>query len=257
MSTKRRVLLALPLAAAALAWVLWQVPAQSQDGGHHHEGGHEAGEGHEHGEEGAGHSHEAAEAHGGEATMTKEFHFEVAFHSDGVHVHLYDGKQAPISGKGVTGSVDVKFKDAKRALLHAELAWVEDAAAGGYLGARLELTKIDEGDAKATFKLKGLPGKAEKDVEFTQSFKMARSLGWACPTCKATSTKPGDCAKCGKDMVAQKSHYACSMHPEVVSDKEGTCWKCNMKLTRVEDKPEAGGGDGHADHDHGGHEHKH
>jgi hypothetical protein len=29
---------------------------------------------------------------------------------------------------------------------------------------------------------------------------------------------------------ASATHYVCPMHPEVTSDKEGLCPKCNMKL---------------------------
>ncbi len=29
------------------------------------------------------------------------------------------------------------------------------------------------------------------------------------------------------------AYYQCEMHPEVISDKEGTCIKCDMELTKV------------------------
>jgi hypothetical protein len=49
--------------------------------------------------------------------------------------------------------------------------------------------------------------------------------------------------------------YTCVMHPEVRSDKPGTCSKCGMKL--VPEQPEAGGatdaGQPPSGHDHGAH----
>ena len=47
------------------------------------------------------------------------------------------------------------------------------------------------------------------------------------------SDKPGDCPKCGMDLVPDKSQsqmYSCPMHPEIQRDKPGECPKCGMNL---------------------------
>ncbi len=52
--------------------------------------------------------------------------------------------------------------------------------------------------------------------------------------------------------------YTCPMHPEVVSEEQGKCPECGMKLLPSELVGEAGHGpeaDGHEGHDHSGHEH--
>lgn len=46
-----------------------------------------------------------------------------------------------------------------------------------------------------------------------------------------TSDKPGTCPKCGMDLVQKASvQYTCPMHPEVISDSPGKCPKCKMDL---------------------------
>ena len=46
-----------------------------------------------------------------------------------------------------------------------------------------------------------------------------------------TSDKPGTCPRCGMDLVQKTSaQYTCPMHPEVVSDTPGKCPECKMEL---------------------------
>jgi hypothetical protein len=49
--------------------------------------------------------------------------------------------------------------------------------------------------------------------------------------------KPGSCPKCGMELVPKKVHkiYTCTMDTDVISDKPGKCPKCGMEL--VEKKP--------------------
>lgn len=53
------------------------------------------------------------------------------------------------------------------------------------------------------------------------------------PTSVALQTQTkDDAAKFLSGLAGGAEYYTCSMHPEVVSDKEGTCPICNMKLER-------------------------
>lgn len=46
-----------------------------------------------------------------------------------------------------------------------------------------------------------------------------------------TSDKPGTCPKCGMDLIQKATaQYTCPMHPEVISDSPGKCPKCKMDL---------------------------
>jgi hypothetical protein len=51
------------------------------------------------------------------------------------------------------------------------------------------------------------------------------------------------------DMNMASAVYTCSMHPEVISDKPGTCSKCGMDLVKKEDGDEHTHGDS-TEHNH-------
>ncbi len=117
-------------------------------------------------EGGAGHGHEKAAVHGGEVVMTKEFHVEVVQAAEGLRLYLYDGAQRPLSSRGVTGQVEIAFRDRTRAAIRETLEYTEkDRGGQDSLVARVDARGAE---AKATFHLAGLPGKQEQHVEFTQ-----------------------------------------------------------------------------------------
>ncbi len=160
---------------------------------------------HQHKEESqAGHSHAKAEIHGGEVAMTRAHHFEVVWMPDHVMVYLYDGSQKPLAAKGVTGEVVFKFKDGKEQkaaltlmeagkmqmmsehhaeggqheMMHGKMSKEEMEAmhklmsSQDHFMASVNLENVKEGDVKATFTLKGLPGKGESEATFTSKYKM-------------------------------------------------------------------------------------
>jgi hypothetical protein len=51
--------------------------------------------------------------------------------------------------------------------------------------------------------------------------------------------KPGSCPKCGRTLVKKKVNkiYTCTMDPDVISDKPGDCPKCGMELVEKTSKP--------------------
>jgi len=128
---------------------------------------------HEH-DEGTGHSHALAEAHGGASTMSKEFHFETVFHQDAVMIYVYDGSQKPMDASGLTGTIDMQFKDKSRESLQAKLEYVAGGSDEvGYLRGSLDLDGVADQAAKAKVEIHGLSGRDEKDVSYRETFRLA------------------------------------------------------------------------------------
>jgi FtsP/CotA-like multicopper oxidase with cupredoxin domain len=86
---------------------------------------------------------------------------------------------------------------------------------------------------------------------------------YACPMHpEVVSDEEGRCPKCGMKLLATAaSEYVCPMHPEVVSEKADHCPKCGMKLLPASLVAQASahgehahhGGNGHGDHGRHGH----
>jgi FtsP/CotA-like multicopper oxidase with cupredoxin domain len=97
----------------------------------------------------------------------------------------------------------------------------------------------------------------DKTLSFVAEMDMGIPEGvpvvYVCPMHpEVTSERPGSCPKCGMKLLAQsaaETTYVCPMHPEVTSDKPDRCPKCGMKLL-PESLVAAGSTHSH-DHHHG------
>jgi FtsP/CotA-like multicopper oxidase with cupredoxin domain len=100
---------------------------------------------------------------------------------------------------------------------------------------------------------KSLAFVAEMDFEVPEG-----PVVYTCPMHpEVVSEDEGSCPECGMKLMptAAPTSYTCPMHPEVVSDVPGKCPECGMKLMPASLVAEAGGHD-HEHHEHG-HEHDH
>lgn len=77
---------------------------------------------------------------------------------------------------------------------------------------------------------------AEQNVSHAVGQQTPMPTGWyVCPMHpEVRSNKEGSCPKCHMKLVRQQvpEFYVCPMHPEVVATKAGSCPKCNMKLVK-------------------------
>lgn len=85
--------------------------------------------------------------------------------------------------------------------------------------------------------------KDKKDTHVEQAQSVQKEM-YTCPMPEDSvySEKPGQCPKCGMDLVkmehpgheASDAVYACPMHPEIIRNKPGTCPICGMDLVKKE-----------------------
>jgi hypothetical protein len=132
--------------------------------------------------------------------MTWTHHFEVVWMADHVMVYLYDIDQKPLPVKGVSGEVTFKFKNrpeqkvtltmmeagkmlvdstagAKPGMSPAQMskeemaAWHQRLSNQDHLVASVNLAEVNDGELKADFAFKGLPGKGESKAKFSVKYK--------------------------------------------------------------------------------------
>lgn len=148
-----------------------------------------------------GHSHEMAEIHGGEVTMTPHHHFEALFTSDGMRLYVYDENQKPIAGfKDAKASVVLQTKNGKTKSVTLDYLPPDEKAGRTQpcFAAPYDFSTMKPGTMKAKFDVEGL---AKEPIEFKTPVTMMH-----------------------------ETSYTCSMHPEVQAEDPGQCPKCGMDL---------------------------
>ncbi len=118
--------------------------------------------------EAPGHSHEMASKHGGHVSMTREFHTEVVFRPDSLRLYLYDGKQGPLSLRGVTGKAAARMRAGSTRQF--PLQYVAAESGMDYMAGQFPFADMSPGQVKLALELNGLPGKTETSVRHMVPF---------------------------------------------------------------------------------------
>lgn len=166
-----------------------------------------------------GHSHEKAEIHGGEVTMTPHHHFETLFTPDGIRLYVYDENQKPVmSLKDAKASVVLQSKDGKSESIPLTYLPPDTASSRTQpcFAASHEFGAIQESTMKGLFAVQGL---GKEPIQFKTPVSMM-----------------------------QEKFYTCTMHPEVRAEDPGKCPKCGMNLVPEESGKASGKMDGDSMH---------
>ncbi len=167
--------------------------------------------------------------HDGVAAKSREFTYEIAFHTYGIEVYISDLQGQPVPTKGVAGTVEMAFGEPGRVRESAGLAPIlaRETGAPEGLGADLALDHVAQGEASAVIRLTGLPGQSEREAEIEAGFRLARIVQLVCPTCYFSPRSGNMCPGCKIPLVEQRSLFVCPVHVEVASDRPGSrCWRC-------------------------------
>ena len=103
----------------------------------------------------------------------------------------------------------------------------------------------------------------DKVIAFMAAMDMAAPEGPVVYTCPmhpdVVSDEQGHCPKCGMKLLASAAPggYVCPMHPDVVSETPDHCPRCGMKLLPAAVVAQATGHDAQHDHGHAQHDHAH
>ncbi len=185
-----------------------------------------------------GHEHKGPR-YGGTTANAGAYRFEVVFTRGGLQLHVFDRKHVPLDPKLARGTVTVTYEARGQKPSRSRLQYVppRERSPGlpGHLKAKVDLTRVPDGEAKVKLELTKLPGA----ISFTVEFNLSPRVVYACPMGDVEPlAAPGECPRCGMNLVRKQVIYECPMHPRVASrNKMDRCWLCSMRLAERKRPP--------------------
>ena len=112
--------------------------------------------------------------HDGQLSKTMWHQFEVVYGPQETQVYLYDVFRAPVSARGVQGEVVMRVRS-NGTQFRYPLQYVAVERGQDYLVARVDLTRVQDGDMDVHYELAGLPHREAPTASFSQVFSMMRA----------------------------------------------------------------------------------
>lgn len=168
----------------------------------------------------------ASPRHRGQVSTTTSYAFEVVFQRNETRVYLYDRSLRPASARGLRGEVVMRVRGNSNLYRYPLEYTAVDARSGeqDYLVARVDVSKIRDGDMQVTFDLAGLPARGEPAARFTQTFALTQAAPVVTVSavtrddsaaiarqgkCVVMDTKLGDHGRPIKLLVGKQAIYVC------------------------------------------------
>ena len=134
-------------------------------------------EAHDHGShDDTGHDHAAGAAasgpHSGQVSVVGDLQFEVFYAAQETRVFVYDARRQPVSDRGMRGELIMRVRGNDQ-VYRFPLSYAQTQGED-FLVARVDVSRVRDGDMQVTFDLQGLPSRAAPAARFTQQFALSR-----------------------------------------------------------------------------------
>ena len=111
---------------------------------------------------------------GGQMTASARHVFEVVYQPRETRVYVYDSAQRPLSARAVRGEIVMQIRGNPQEFRYP-LQYVATAAGQqDYVAARVDVSRVRDGDMTVHFFLASLPAPEEPGVRFVQTFALSR-----------------------------------------------------------------------------------
>ena len=112
--------------------------------------------------------------HGGQMTATARHVFEVVYQPQESLVYVYDPAQRPISARSVGGEIVMRVRGNSQEYRYPLQYVPTPGGQHDYLAARVDVSRVRDGDMTVEIVLANLPSREEPSARFTQTFALSR-----------------------------------------------------------------------------------
>jgi len=114
--------------------------------------------------------------HGGQIKIASPFSFEVVYQTQEIRLYVYGPNSKPLAAGDIKGAITLQVRNAAKTS-QVPLQYVPRPAGSSeqdYLAAKVDLSKIKNGDMTVSFKLDNLPDSKQSKAAFTQTFALTK-----------------------------------------------------------------------------------